>query len=841
MSRKFGTPSSRTIGHLATNKQVGKNSSRNKDRADGQPGTEQPSSDVASSQTPHVSSTPISQSADDIAIKIESDSDEGTSTIGDCTCDNGNPDLFWIKEWNTLDLRSAVASQVEFFKTSPRFDKSQFYYITFFMAIHRTLHAAKKDPAVQKDETARADLKSLRIYFEDYEDTFRGILWEQLDAIKRSDYNLCDCFKALELTSWNQRDFLNRVELMVLYLDLVNEWTEASDIVKCLIQMLAAFKQGGSADKLVFSLQDVQPAEAPLHMAGPLSPEMLKMNYEFTDDIWCRWIMGCIAYFAYWTADSARKLPSEKFLRHLSHYRLAMELFIRHKSVSEERRYTLLKFAKKYMLQYRDHAAMKLEKTYARLKEDVKSAGIYLTEAHFWSLAGDVEVLLNEPPLDITIETWDDAVPSLLPRDKVLAAKNAVNILYNEFQMKRYPEDEVSYLWSLTWRNIKHTLPYLVSPIEEDGGRYVTIEARDLALPFVEKNLSQLLTIIRKDNDALYQKEIESLVADYCAHIDRYVKGVGEGQTRIYEQFSRLSNTKRVSFVYLVMLEESLLKQGVKPSNESQIVAHRVVKRLNHIMEGPKNFERWEITETGEMKTYSPTSTWIREQNSLNQAAGFNYDNMGLFPSSPSYGPSQSPKTGNGAGGNDDGDSEKRDPTSGGNDESSSSDEEVEVISAGGTKHKMKVKKARKAESFVDAETLTKAKLEQLAELAKGPDSDPKITTPGFQAANKDEEEEDTVMSGCHLVPADSLDYHRRRLKALREQEVSAVSNAQYPLPETAAPQRAAALQIAREVADPGIFTDGPRPEDVQNYINPALRLPSVGEEIGNGEKGMLK
>jgi hypothetical protein len=848
--RNYRTFSNRAIGQSANEGRLGIATTPETDGASERLGAEPPSPGGPSLQFLPTAPMPKSQLAHEITIKIESDSDEDKATVP--TISGGNPDPFWIKEWISLDLKSAIASQVDFFKTCPNFTNFDLRYVLFFLEIQKTIFTAKKITEIFTDETARANLKSLHVYFEDYEDKFRKLLSDDLYRIIHGDYSYCQSLADWQNTVKHSSDFLDRTKLFAFCVTLGDEWTATSKFLKVLKKHLTLAEQAGSHNGLHFSLHEMQPPNSPLHRQGPLSPEMLEMNYKFTDDIWCQWARSVIAYFMSWTSDETRKLPAEDFVHHLSHYRLAMELFIRHDSLSEERRSTLLKFAKKYMLQYRDYAATKLEKRYARLKEDVKSAGIHFTEAQFWYLAADIEVLLNEPPPDITAEVWNDAVPALLPQDKVLAAKNAVRILYKEFQIKRYPGDEVSYLWLLTWRNIKHTFSYLTSPIDrddirpEDDGPRITNEARDLAAPFVEEHHSLLHNIIRKDNDALYQKEIESLVAGCCAHIDSYVKGRGKGQTRIYEQFARLSDTRRVPFACLVQLEESLLKQGAKPTNESQIIAHRVAKRLNHIMEGPKEFNRWGITVTGDLKTYSPTSTWVNEQVALKQAEGFNHDDVEKPASSPSsYGPSQSPGVGNGAGGNgaggnDDGGDDKRDPASEDNGESSGSDEEVEVVSAGGTKRKIKLKKMKKAKLSVDAETLTKAKLEQLVELAKRPDSGSASGRSGYQAENEDEKKEALIMSGFHVVPADSLDYHRRRLGALREEEVSAVPNAQYPLPETAAPQRAAALQVAREMADPGIFTDGPRPEDVQNYINPALRLPLAVYKTKTDEKGML-
>lgn len=819
------------VERLDTDRHTGSFGDRSeKDTADEAFETDMPGPDSSASRR---SANSDPRPTDQVTIKTEDDSD--TDGIDAPGLRGAEPDLFWIKEWSTMDLKSAIASQVDFFKTGPRFNHSNTNYVYFFLSIEASIRRAKaSNGTITKDATASANLTSLQVYFEDFAHTSRRLLRHDLERIRVWDYSQCQTILELENTLQGHSDFLSLTRLMASLLALETEWMALWTAIRAAKKNVVLAKQQGSFGDAVSSVQAVQPARPSTYMGGPLSPELLEMDYEFTDAIWSQWIDGCISYFGYWTADPPPKIPAEDYIRHLSHYRLAMELFLKHRSISDLKHSTLLTLAKKYMRQYCDYTTVQLERKYAILKEDVKEAEIYRTEARFWQLADDLEVLMNEPPEDIPEEAWNDAVPAMLAREKVLAARNAVNVLYKEFQTKRYPEDEVAYLWWLTWRNIKHLLPYLTSPFDLDAlqpgaeGQALTIEARDLALPFVEKNFSQLLTIVRKDNDALYQKEIESLVGDYCVHIDKYVRGKGEGQERLYKQFTRLSRTKRVPFVFLVNLEESLLKAEVPPTNASQMVAHRVVMRLNHIMEGPRDFKRWEITESGALRTYKPTLTWIKEQQGLSTSRGFSPDDVD--ETSFSRGPSAY-QEGAGAGGGDDGDGgDKRNPFPEASGESDSSEEEVEEESPGGTKRKVMRKKAK----------ATPKQLGQLIHSAERPDSDSTSGRSGAQAGTEDEEEDDDDqrMSGLHPVPANSVDYHRRRLELLRVEQQSAVPNAQYPLPETAAPQRAAALQIARELADPGIFTDGPRPEDVQNYINPALRLPLTEDDLATRQEG---
>lgn len=783
------------------------------------------------------------RNADQARVKIESESDEEVVAVP--SLNEGNPDSFWIVEWKKSDLKTAIESQVQFFNTCPTFDNSISAYVDFFEAIRKTvLEAEAAQSTIATDPVAKANLKSLCLYFDAFTDKCIWLLRDNLEGILLWDYSQCQNFDDLEYVLRNHDGFLKSTENMASVLGLEKEWDGVSTHMRVVKKVVAIAKQGGLFDTVIPSMQDSQPAKSVRYVDGPISPDLLKLDYEFTDIIWSQWVEGCISYFEYWTADSTWTLPAEDFLRHLSHLQLAMKLFLRQKSIPDNKLSTLHYLAKLYMRQYGNFTASTLESKYAILKENINKTGLYLTEARFWLLADDIEVLTNEVPQGIEPEAWVNAVPSMLSQEKVLAARDAIKTLYQEFQIQRYPEDEVSYLWSLTWRNIKHLLPYLTSPVDlaaiqqDFEGVPITIEARDLALPFVEKNLSQILTIVRKDHDALYQKEIEALVGEYCAHIDRYVQGKGEGQERVYKQFARLSITKAVPFVCLVNLEETLLKYEARPKNDSQVIAHRVVMRLNHIMEGPKEFNRWTITSTGSIDTYSPTMAWVEEQKSLRQS-GFNLDHVEKVSSSPAHvsGPTAA---GNGAGGGDDGDGgDKKRPSSAGTMEDSDSDEEVEVVSPGGTKRKEKHKKAKRSRLSITPETLTKAKLKEIDELSKGPRSDSDGNGSDSQAHDSDVAEVVRI-SGLHTMPSDSLDYHRRRLTALKVEQYSAVPNALYPLPETAAPQRAAALQIARELADPGILTEGPRPEDVQNYINPALRLPLTEENIGKAQQGML-
>jgi hypothetical protein len=761
-------------------------------------------------------------------IKIEENFEEDIRDVP--SVEEDDSDLRWIPEWARMDLKSALASQATFFDTCPRFSNSSISYVWFFLAIQSRLRQAEAAATtLLQNPVSYANFKSLVRHFEDFMNTSRALLKVDLERIRAGDFSHCRNVTDVENVFESNRDFLDCTRGMVSTLDLQEEWESLSHYVdKC----FKLDRELGHFETFIPPVRKLQPAESSLLMGGPVSPHLLGMDYEFTDEIWLQWVEGCISYFQYWATNSRGTTPAEDFIRHVSHYRLAMGLFLTHKTVSDQKQALLLDVVKKYMARYGDYAATMLEKKYATLKENVKRAGIYRTEARFWDLAEDIEVLMNEPPPGIEAEAWAAVVPSMLPHDKVVTAKRAINVLYKEFQIKRYPEDEAAYLWLLTWRNIKHTLPYFLASPKPNAIQQATkepptiIQARDLALPFVKKNLSQLQFIVQKDNDALYQKEIEQLVGDYCAHIDMYVQGKGKGHERIYEQFPRLSRTKHVPFSYLVGLEESLLKSQLPPTNGSQMVAHRVVMRLNHVLEGPRVFKRWELSPSGTLRRFVKTATIIKEeQSSLQPKKAFRYHDEGISPPSSS-GQSTSGAANLGAGGGNDGDGgDKRNHTSQRDEEPSDSEEEVEVVSPGGTKRIAKRKKVKTA-----LETLTNVKLED-------PECNLVDTMVGSQASDDFEEDDDEIMSGFHHSPPDILDYHRRRLAALRVRQRSAVPNAQYPLPETAASQRAAALQIAREMADPGIISDGPRPEDVQNYINPAFRLPLVAGDPA-GQRG---
>jgi hypothetical protein len=792
----------------------------------------------ASPSRPLFFTWPASHSSAAGEINIEEDFEEDVRNVPGIG--EGNPDSGWISEWSRMDLNSTLASQIAFFGTRPRFSNSDLGYVCFFITSQHTLLLAKTAAITSsQDPVANANLKSLQRYFEDFKDTSKRLLKADLEKVRADDFRHYRNVTDVEATFRQNRAFLDFTREMAFTLCLGEDWESLS---RYLDKCFTLDREIGYFDTFIPAVHVPQPAELSLLMAGPLSSDLLEMDYKFTDEIWLRWVESCISYFEYWATNSRGTFPAEDFIRHLSHYRLAMGLFLKHKIISDQEQSVLLEAVKKFMTRYRDYAATRLEKKYAVLKENVKSSDIYRTEARFWDLAEDVDVFMNEPPPGIIAEAWAAVVPSMLPLDNVMAAQKAVNVLYTEFQTKRYPEDEAAYLWLLTWRNIKHILPYFLAPpnmdaiLQEADGPSIIIQARDMALPFVEENLSQLLFIVRKDNDALYQKEIEQLVGDYCAHIDMYVQGKGKGQERIYEKFTRLSRTKRVPFAYLVGLEESLLKPELPPTNGSQMVAHRVVMRLNHILEGRGASKRWDLKHNGTLKKYIPTATMIKEEQSSLQPGGtFKYHDDGFSsPASRGQLGSQAANVGAGVGDDDDGD-DKRDHPFQRHGESSGFEEEVEVVSLGGTKRIEKRKRAKTA-----AGTLTKVKLEDFAELAKTSESNPADAMAGSQAYDdefEEDDDDDEIMSGFHFSPADSLDYHRRRLAALRVEQQSAVPNAQYPLPETAAPQRAAALQIAREMADPGIFSEGPRPGDVQNYINPVFRLPLV-EDHTAGQAG---
>jgi hypothetical protein len=453
-------------------------------------------------------------------IKLESGSDVDIST--DPSALGGNPDPRIVVEWGALDLKSRIEKQVDFFKSCPRFKScGSPTYIAFYFSIFSTILAARNaSETIRKDEMAEQNLRLLGLYFQDFLDRSRWLVREDFLRINLTDYVRCESLENLAKFLKKNSDFLHFTKDFAFAAEVGDEWTETMRFI------LSAKKTLRFNENILPTIHNSLIVQSSANVDGPLSLELMKMDYEFTDEIWSLWVEGCITYFERWTASPERKLPAKDFIRHLSHYQLAMELFLRHEVISEEQQSKLLQLAQNYMSLFSDHTAMKLEVKYAKLKEHVNRASIHLTEAKFWHLADDIEVLMSEPPQGISPEIWSNAVPSMLPRDKVLTAKNAVNTLYKEFQMKRYPEDEAAYLWFLTWRNIKLMLPYMTSRYNPDaiqGGADKlpsVIEARDLAVPFLDDNFPKLLAIVRKDNDALYQKEIESLVGEYCAFID---------------------------------------------------------------------------------------------------------------------------------------------------------------------------------------------------------------------------------------------------------------------------------------------------------------------------------
>lgn len=805
--------------------------------------------DATPRPSPAMRSSIFSPDSANEIIKRESGSNNGQDNVPSMIPDN--PDPFWLREWETLDLGSAMASQVKFLKTNPKVNNSNPSYVYFFNKIQNTLLRAK-DPANHVlDAPVTKDLfLSLRKYFAEFAKRTKSLLRDDLEGIKDAAHGHFQTTADLENFLFDQDDFLSQTRPMASLTGLGDDWMTALASLGVAKKTLGLAEPRGAIDGDKLSEQDNHLVSL-TGFAGPLSAELLKMDYTFDDSIWSRWIEGCIAYFSCWTADSTRKSPPGDFIRHISHYHLAIELSIRRPSTLNERIAMLVKLAKTYMRQFRGCAAAMLEKRYSELKQSVLKADLFQTEAAFSRLAEDLEILMNEPPKDIRVEAWDDVSPAMLPHDKVVGAQNALTLLYKEFQAKRYPEDEVAYLWLLVWRNIKHTLPYFLSVLRSDtesNGPPVSISPRDLAIPFVRKNALQLGSIVQRDNDAMFPREIERLVGDYCTLIDEYARGEGKDQDLIYEQFSQLSTSERVPSVCLTTLERSLLISQVEPTNTSQAIVHRVARRLNYIMGGPKEFKRWYYTQDGFVQTYSPSVRWIQEQDESRRSAGCTPDGPNGPPSRSSPLPLASTSgtisavAAGGDEGSDSDDNDKKCLPPGDDKHSSNSEGEIEEVSPGGTRRMVRQKKARDVEEPVTAGVLTKEKLDRLAQLSEIPDSDLTGSVSRSRPEDKSNssegegsEELEVIVSGFHLSPTDSLDYHRRRLGLLRVEEPSAVPNAQYPLPETAAPQRAAALQISRELADPGFSTEGPRPQDVQNHINPTLLLPSIeGDDVAS-------
>ena len=792
----------------------------------------------------------ISHGAPSMAPQTLSDTDEEEFSYK-----RERPNLIWITHWEHLDVRAAIVSQIAFFRSRPYFNNASSDYILFFIAIQSTIEAARNSPSpLAEDLTAVENLATLIAHFKSFSKQCRKLLSNDLSRIQAHEYRECGTFKDFQITFESHSIFLSRAKSLALTTGLLQEWQATED---CLRDIRSAWLLDQRPEVQIMETTRTQdpPIEAQTAVEdGPLSPALLGMDCDFTEGIYDQWLRGCMAYFGVWTADPEQTVPAENFLLHFAHYRSAMGLFLRHGPIPEVKVIKLRNAVERYVRQYQPYTMAMLEDEFASLKADIESQTINLAEAKFYSLASQVEVILNEVPPDIPTDTWTSSVVPMVPKPKALEAKTALNLLYEEFQIRRYPEDERSYLWWLTWRNLKFVFASAHKDDDWDGKTedgVDDLEALELTLGFVKQHKGQLTKLVQTGFDALHQPEIAILVKEYCAYIDRYVQGEAEDQARLYPQFSILSITKPVPFNYLVSFEEVLLNSKLEPSDDDQIISHRVVKRLNYITGGPASLERW--TETADGKLIVNTVTYASGTDvpggNIKEAVNPT-DTEKPDSTSPNEGknpPRAEAAAGGAGGGGSDGSDDGRqpyDPDLGLPDyeSSSSSSSSTTSLAEVGSSTRGSKQEHGAAGRKESPETLTAPKLEWLLDqqkaesAASGNSSNSASNAQGEKGFSYDNAE-DPVMPAIGLIPPSSTEHHRRRLEATRLELPSAVPNAQYPLPETRSVLTAVARQVMRELSEPGVATTGPDPNDVLPQVDPPLRLPRSEAH----EPGMLK
>ena len=493
-----------------------------------------------------------------------------------------------------------------------------------------------------------------------------------------------------------------------------------------------------------------------------------------------------------------------------------------------------------------------IQQRFQDLKKVIDGQPLGRAELTLFEFAKDLESLAMEcdGPENASLDEWNYMTPRFVSESSAAKAASDLEGKYLAFQDHAYQGAELTHLWLLVWR----TLKAIKFPLPE--------EPEEVLLPGKESTMSQIdpfaieraffesdgqpssnqvsLSSSVRTGDVRNPHWIEGFVGKYCDHVAKCYNEKG----KYYWQFSTFG-PKPVPTVVVTTLQ--VFSQRPIPHPDWNMLLHRVVLRLNHLLGDQKVLKRWSRDKKTQSLAYldvSKCSTGVRErgQGQASDDSGHpdngrnsqeNVDDASNRPAGRSTlgtltgggdgnGGHNGEGSGNGNGGDRDSQGRKSKSSTSSGSSSSHSNQENHPPAAGteplptGADFDAYVRNSASPPSSQIPplgpadDDAADAEMQRVLNLLA---DDTVPVNPASSPVRTDPNQENVIPP-----PVDAGSLATRTLP-------SAFAWVQYPVGETRASERAQSLQITREMHQRGIATSGPHVEDVQNIVPEPLRL----------------
>jgi hypothetical protein len=514
---------------------------------------------------------------------------------------------------------------------------------------------------------------------------------------------------------------------------------------------------------------------------------------------------------------------------------------------------------------------------FQNMRNVIDSQPLGRTELNCFEFAKDLESLAMkwDCPEYASLADWNHLAPRLVSATSAAKAADDFEQEYLAFQNHAYASAELTLLWLLVWRTLKAVrFPLAKEPDE------VLLPGEKLKISKIDtfaiertffgcaenpsSNQARLSNFVRT-GDANNPQWIEGFVSKYCNHVAK----CHDEKEKYYWQFSTMGPSP-IPKIVVSALQASNEQATAHP--EWNMLLHRVVLRLNHLLGDQKVLKRWwhdkqthslayldvQKCSTGNLEKAqchsidgAPTTTDGRgTKGNGNDASGgpsghpiLHSRNSSVLGNAPCGAAGNGGQDGEGTGDGNGEDKEIQGRTRESSTSSASSSSANEDDQENKTPLAGALPLATKAQLDAFARNSTSSRFPQIpplvprdgeavsAEVRRFLDH---FTTaiPGRPIASSVSQENSLSQENVVL----SVDAGRLPTKVMP----SAFPWVNYPLGETRASERAMGMQIAREMREHGVMTSGPHVEDVQNIVPRPLRLSPNRGDTGTNQAGKI-
>jgi hypothetical protein len=508
-------------------------------------------------------------------------------------------------------------------------------------------------------------------------------------------------------------------------------------------------------------------------------------------------------------------------------------------------------------------AISEIQKRFQDLKKTMDGQPLGCAEVIYFEFTKELQSLAMEwdCPESSTLEDWNYLVPRFVSIASATKAADDFEHEYLAFQDHAYTGTELTRLWLLVWRTLKAIhFPLPEEPkqamLPGEESKSSKVDSFAIEKGFFESagspssNQICLLDFVQT-GDVNNPQWIEWFVNKYCSHVAK----CHAEREKYYWQFSTMGS-KTVPAIVLSTLQTS--NEQSTPHPEWNMLLHRIVLRLNHLLGDQKVLKRWWHDKETQSLAYldvNKSSTNIRQRGQGRSSDGAPTTDGGSRnkenDTDASNRPSGHSTLGNptsGAAGNGGQDGEGYGNGNGGDKENGGRNSKSPSPPASASSSSNDTDQENKTPPADTLPLATKAELDAFARNSTSP-GPPQLLPLGpaddEAAAAEVQRVLDELSDSIVINPmasSSSLEHASDQENIIPLVDAgplatrvlpSAFPYVNYPIGETRASERAQSMQIAREMRQRGIITSGPHVEDVQNIVPQPLRLvPNLEDDV---------